>query len=218
MAWRDAGRRLLGAAGASVRRLAGAHVRVDGRRLFLSDAALCRGTVALGRLLAPEACLEVTPEPDGHLVRGLADGRPVSAVLVLERLRFEGGRLAVELGTPRGIALGSQPVVGFFAAVVARLFGGTWIGRRLLSLAGPDALVWDGAHARLSVPLDGVPLVGARLVDLRAEAVVTRADGGLWLAFDRDGLAQELAALLVRSVVEDARLGGAPGPAGEREV
>jgi len=203
--WRDLatglaeGARALGDVAAAAR---GPHVRLDGRRVFLSDAALGGTAALLGRLLAPRAGLRVAPHRDGWHVGGHAGGRPVSAVVAPDRLDLARGTLRVELRTPHGIALGGRPVVARLARAVAWSVGGTWLARVLLALALPDGLAWDGERAWLDVALAGTPLVGRRLGTVAASARARRADGGLWLEFDRDGVAEDVVAVLVGSAVD----------------
>jgi hypothetical protein len=192
----------------TVAALSGQHVRVEGRRLSVSDAAFCKTVRGLAGVLAPQLALELEPDDAGYRVRLMAGAEPVSAVVVLERIRFERGVLRVEVATPEGVSLASRPVVGAFAAVVGRLFGGTWAGGKLLSLSLPETLRWDGKRATLDVAIDQAPLVGQRLAALEANATARREGGMLVLELDRDGVAQAIVGALMAAAFDRVGLRG----------
>lgn len=173
------------------------HVRMeDGRTLFLSDWALSSAIGALGRRVAAAAAIQAVQDGPGYRITGKAGGKSVSALVVLQSIRFKNGRLAVEVGTPAGLELEARPVASFFLSVVGRLFGGRWLGERVFSLVKPQGLTWDGATARYEVELDSVPVAGKRLAAIEGDARVTRGTGGLLVAFDDPGVAAQVGATL----------------------
>lgn len=205
MGWRDLVDRAR-TAGARVTddvlRRASPHVRLGARRVFVSDAALHGSITMLARARAPELALVLEGRPEGHLLRVNAGGKPLSALLVLQRVRLAGGRVRLELDTPEGITLEARPLAAFFATSVARLFGGTGAARAVFSLGTPEGLTWDGHRAVYEAPLDGVSFLGVRVGELDLDAAVTRASDGVWLVFDRDGVARDVAGVLFRSTLE----------------
>jgi hypothetical protein len=194
--------RIVNAAGAV------AGVSVDGRRLSVSDAAFCGAVRRLARALAPKLELDLEPAAGGYRVQMKSGETPLSAVLVLEAIRFERGVLRLELGTPEGVSLDSRPVVGAFAAVVGSLFGGTWAGGKLLSMGLPETLKWDGKRATLDVPIDQAPVVGRRLAAIEAVATPRRENGTMQLELDRDGVAQAVLGAVLAGALDHVGLGG----------
>lgn len=186
----------------TVAALGGQHVRVEGRRLSLSDAAFCKTVRTLAGAVAPQLALAIEPAEAGYRVRLNAGANAISAVVVLERLRFGRGVLRVEVETPEGVSLDSRPVVGVFAAVIGRLFGGTWAGSKLLSIGLPETLRWDGRRATLDVVIDQTRLVGKRLAAVEASATARREGGTLFLELDRDGVAQALVGALMAAAFD----------------
>jgi hypothetical protein len=165
-------------------------IRVDGRTVLVSDAALERALALVGRAAGPGASLR--PEP--RAVRAADAAVGACAGVALERIELGGGRIRVELRAP-GAAADQRALAAVLAALLARLLGGTW-GRRPLG-AGADGLVtWDGDRARVELPLAR----GARPHrpgGVEGIATVERGEGGLRLSFDRDGVAAEVRDALV---------------------
>ena len=203
MRWLDRAREVLHAA----RHQATAHARVEGRRVFVSDAALCKATALLARAIAPAAALAIDAEPEGFVVRMIYGGRPVSGLLVLERIAFERGQVRLHVRTPRGIDLRAWPRPALLAGLVRRLLGGTRLARRLLAHATPPGLAWDGERAELVVSTERLPVLGRRLGRLEATAAATRVEGGVWLEADRDGVAREVLEVVLRSALDGIGVG-----------
>jgi len=191
----------------AARRRATAHARVEGRRVFVSDAALCKATGLMARAIAPAAELSLEPAAAGFVLRMLYAGRPVSGLLVVERLAFERGQVRVDVRTPRGIDLRAWPRVALLAGTVRSALGGTRIARRLLARATPPGVAWDGKRAELVVPTDRVPVLGRRLGRLEATARVARVEGGVWLEVDRDGVARDVLEVVLRSALDGIGVG-----------
>jgi hypothetical protein len=173
------------------------------RSLSVSDEALLPALRALAARLAPEAMVTLEPATDGLLVGARLGGKRVSAVVRLERVELRGGRVMVVVGTPQGIELAGRPVAQLLAGLVARLLGGTWLGKKLLSAPLPSRLTWDGATATLCTDLDPAGRLPAALGKLGASAAISRANG--WTTFTLDGdEALALLAPVVGRAIADA--------------
>jgi hypothetical protein len=167
-------------------------IRVDGRAVLVSHAALERALALAGRAAGAGASLRLEPGV-GVLVVRAADAGACAGV-TLERIVLGGGRIRVELRTP-GAAADQRAPAAVLGALLARLLGGTW-GRRSLG-AGADGLVtWDGDRGRVELALQR----GARPHrpgGVEGIATVDHGEGGLRLSFDRDGVAAEVRDALV---------------------
>jgi hypothetical protein len=179
------------------------HVRMeDPRTLFLSDWALTTAVATLGRVAVPDAELRAEQLGPGYRVTARVGGKAVSALLVFEAVRFEQGHLTLDVGTPEGIELEARPVANFFAAAIARLFGGMWLGGKIFSLVTPDDLTWDGAKATYQVALEKIPIAGMQLALIEAEARVRRGQVGLLVEFADENAATQLHTVLSGAVWE----------------
>ena len=90
----------------------------------------------------------------------------------------------------------SRAVASFFLMVVGRLFGGRWLGAKILSAVTPQGLTWDGATVRYQVELESVPVAGTRLATIVGTAKVQRGQGGLLVAFNDAVVAGQVGAAL----------------------
>ncbi len=160
--------------------------RVDKRErtLAIADKVLIPALRMLAGNLAPEAEFSIDAAPEGFRVGALLGGKRVTAVVDLARLRLQDGVVEVVVGTPKGVALAGRPVAQLFAGLVAKLFGGTWLGLKLLSAPLPSKLTWDGKTATLVTDLDPKGVVPAELKRLGASASVTKEE--TWTTFKLD--------------------------------
>lgn len=173
------------------------HARMeDERTLFLSDWAFTGAVKTLGYSSVPDAELRAEQEAEGYRVSGKVDGKLVSALLVVRSIRLGENNLTVQVETPNGISLEARPIANFLAAVTARLFGGTWVGAKIFSVATPKGLTWDGNTARLVVDMETIPLVGKRLATVDANATIRRGVSGLLIEFDDRAVAVDVRTVL----------------------
>lgn len=177
------------------------HVRLEGpRTLFLSDRVITSAIRTLGDAVAPEAELRAEAEGPGYRVTGKVDEKSVSALVAFRSIRFEHGTLAVEVETRDGVDLAARPVANFFVGVVARLFGGMWLGEKLLSAVLPEGISWDGRVVRFRVNIENVGVAAKRLVSLEAAASVQRAPDGVLVELENENATSQVKAALVEVV------------------
>jgi hypothetical protein len=169
-------------------------LRIDPARktLSIADKALVPGLNKLAEKLAPEAGVTVEPQPSGFKVGATLKGKRASALLELEQLAFARGAVTVRVRTPEGIQSEKGGLAQVFAALVARFFGGSWLGRKLFSTQLPTGVTWDGSVATVTVDLLKQGAGASELANLVAVAQVSREDG--WTTFELDK-AQGLQAL-----------------------
>ncbi len=179
-------------------------LRVDRRTKTLSicDEVLLPGLRQLAVLKAPEASVTIEPTESGFLVSALVRGKRVSSLLELKRVSYVAGEVEVEVATPEGATMEGRPVAQLFAALTSKLFGGTWLGLKLLSARLPSQLTWDGRKATLRTDLDAKGGVPPELMQLSATATVTRADAWTHFTFDTLGSLNLLFAYLLKKLLK----------------
>jgi hypothetical protein len=97
-------------------------------------------------------------------------------------------------------------VTNVFLSVVVKLFGGTWVGERLVSAANPlEGLRWDGINGALASAIDRQTVHGAHLAQLAGSAHLWRSEDGLHVRFGDEATAKQVNATVSRIALAHAK-------------
>jgi hypothetical protein len=179
--------------------LMGGFLRIDPARktLSIADKAFVPGLNKLADSMAPEAGISVEPRPTGFKVGATLKGKRFSALLELEQMAFAKGAVTVSVRIPEGVRVEDGTLAQVFAALVARFFGGSWLGRKIFASQLPPGVTWDGSVAAVTVNLLKQGPVASELAVLEAVAQVSRSDDWTTFTLDKAAGLQPLQAFLV---------------------
>jgi hypothetical protein len=172
----------------------------DQKTLSIADSILLPGLNKLANALAPQSAITVEARPSGFQVGAKMKGKRASALLELEQLVFAKGEVTVRVRTPEGVRVENGSLSQVFAALVARFFGGSWLGKKVFASHVPPGVTWDGTVATLTVDLLKQGPSATALAALEAEARVFRSDGWTTFVLDKTAGLQLLQAYLARTI------------------